>query len=47
MPPIEREVYLLMAEQEAQAEQTKNKPKDMILGTPIDPTANPLNGLNN
>ncbi len=43
IPPIERDLYLMYAKEE-QAEQQKNtgQPKEMVLGTPIDPMNSPF-----
>jgi hypothetical protein len=41
-PPIEREIYLVYAKEEQAKQQKDNAPKDMILGTPIDPMNSPF-----
>jgi hypothetical protein len=40
-------MYILFAEEEAERDKKTNQPKDMILGTPIDPMMNPLNPPSN
>ncbi len=44
LPPVERELYLMYAKEEKAEEAKRNQPKDMLMGQPIDPMMNPLNG---
>jgi hypothetical protein len=40
-------MYLAYAKTEETQREQQNKPKDMLMGTPIDPNMNPLNAPNN
>ena len=40
IPPIERSIYLMYAKEEQEASNKANKPKEMMMGQPIDPLGN-------
>jgi|TARA_R110000822_G_scaffold112701_2_gene243657 hypothetical protein len=37
LTPVEREIYIAFAKEEADNEKKNSKPKDMVMGSPIDP----------